>query len=283
MSYEISNILITNPKGIYIDCTFGGGGHSAYLLDKFKDIKIIAMDCDEDSQKHFKENQHIFGNRISFIRENFKNIKSACLSLGVQSADGILADIGVSSRQFDDMKRGFSFNSDILDMRMDNRNALTAKEIINDYEEEKLADIFYQYGQEYLSRPIAAAIIKRRMNGKINTAKELRNIISAIKKREGAIDPSTKVFQALRIYVNDELSNLKSFLENAPSILNTNGIISIISFHSLEDLIVKQNFKNNAKAQIYSLINKKVIAASPAEIKNNPRSRSAKLRAAKKI
>ncbi|MDR0822984.1 MAG: 16S rRNA (cytosine(1402)-N(4))-methyltransferase RsmH, partial [Endomicrobium sp.] len=179
MPYEISQVLITNPNGVFIDATFGGGGHSAYLLNKFKNIKMIAFDWDEASFNNFKENQNLFENRITFIRNNFKNIKPSLIAEGINCVDGILADIGVSSKQFDDIKRGFSFNSNFLDMRMDNRNPLTAQEIINTYDEEKLSDIFYQYGEEYRSRQISAAIIKRRERGIINTAQELRSIISS--------------------------------------------------------------------------------------------------------
>ncbi|MDR3049352.1 MAG: 16S rRNA (cytosine(1402)-N(4))-methyltransferase RsmH [Elusimicrobiota bacterium] len=283
MPYEISQVLISNPNGIFVDATFGGGGHSAYLLEKFKNIKIIAFDWDEDSFNNFSKNQNLFENRITFIRENFKNIRIALLARGISEVNGILADIGVSSKQFDDLKRGFSFNSDCLDMRMDNRNTLTAQEIINTYSQESLADIFYKYGQEYRSRQIAKAIIKRKARGIINTAQELRSIIVSVKRQEGKIDPATKVFQALRIVVNDELANLENLLDCAPTLLKSGGVFAIMSFHSLEDRLIKQNFKNNAKNGIYSLINRKVISPNIDEIKNNSRSASAKLRAVKRL
>jgi 16S rRNA (cytosine1402-N4)-methyltransferase len=283
MPLEVSNCLVNKLDGLYVDCTFGGGGHTAYLLEKFPNIKIIAFDCDEDAYKQFIENKKCFNNRVTFIRDNFKNIKQALSNINVYKVDGILADIGVSSKQFDDLSRGFSFNANVLDMRMDIRNPLTAKEIINTYSSKDLADIFYKYGQEYMARQIAYAIYVRRKRGIINTAVELQDIICSVKRQESRINPATKVFQALRIFVNKELSNLDLLLVQAPEILNSQGRIVIISFHSLEDKIVKLNFKQNAYNKIYKLLTKKVITATYEEVKTNPRSRSAKIRACEKI
>jgi 16S rRNA (cytosine1402-N4)-methyltransferase len=282
MPSEVSKYLINNPNGLYVDCTFGGGGHTIYLLNKFKNIKIVAFDWDEASSNKFFENENEFKNRVAFIRDNFKNIKKNLFGININKVDGILADIGVASKQLDDMGRGFSFNSNVLDMRMDKRNDLTAKEIINSYSREDLADIFYRYGEEYKSRHIANAIILRRKRGIINTASELKAIICSVKKTEGKTNPATKVFQALRIFINKELENLKILLSDAPGLLNSGGRIIIISFHSLEDRIVKQNFKQNANCGIYRTLTKKVITASQEEININHRSRSAKIRAAEK-
>jgi 16S rRNA (cytosine1402-N4)-methyltransferase len=283
MPSEVSQYLINNPDGLYIDATFGGGGHSKFLLEKHKNIKIAAFDWDEDAMEKYKEIENLFGKRIFFIRDNFKNIKQALYNINIKTVSGILADIGVSSKQFDDMSRGFSFNSKVLDMRMDLRNPLTAKEVLNSYPEQELADIFYQYGQERLSRPIAKAIIERRRRGSINSAQELRDLVCLIKKPFGKIDPSTQVFQALRIFINGELQNLTGLLEDAPSLLDTNGRLVIISFHSLEDKIVKTNIKENESKKLYKNLTKKVITASYQELMSNPRSRSAKIRAAEKI
>lgn len=283
MPFESSQYLINNPGGLYVDCTFGGGGHTAYLLEKFKDIKLIAIDWDADAQERFKEREAEFGGRVTFVRDNFKNIKNALRSLDIDKIDGILADVGVSSKQFDDMDRGFSFNAKVLDMRMDARNPLTARDVINSYPEEELADIFYKYGEEYRSRQIAKAIYERRKRGKINTAQELREIVASVKRPEGKINPATKVFQALRIFINEELENLETLLAGAPELLKTGGRIVIISFHSLEDRIVKQNFKNNSSEGVYKTLTKKVVTAQEEEMKLNPRSRSAKIRAAEKI
>lgn len=282
MPLETSQYLINKPDGLYVDCTFGGGGHTSYLLEKFKDIKIIAFDWDEDSLKNFCEREKYFNNRVTFLRDNFKNIKKDLVDINVNKVDGILADVGVSSKQIDDLNRGFSFNSNVLDMRMDKRNTLTAKEIINSYSSEDLADIFYKYGEEYKSRQIADAILLRRKRGIINTASELQLIICDVKKPAGKINPATKVFQALRIFVNGELENLETLLFDSRKLLNVGGRIVIISFHSLEDRIVKQNFKQNSDDSIYKILTKKVITASNEEIKINPRSRSAKIRVAEK-
>ena len=283
MPSESSQYLVNNPRGTYVDCTFGGGGHTLYLLEKHKDIKIVAFDWDENAFGQFKEREESFSGRAVFIRDNFKNIKRSLAQKGIDKVDGILADIGVSSKQFDDAERGFSFNSKVLDMRMDLRNPLTAKEIVNKYGEESMADIFYKYGEERFSRQIAEAIAIRRKKGIINTAQELQDIVRSVKRPEGKINPATKVFQALRIFVNAELDNLETLLNDAPSILNSGGRIVIISFHSLEDRIVKHNFRQNASGDIYKILTKKVVTASDDEIKRNPRSRSAKIRAAEKI
>jgi 16S rRNA (cytosine1402-N4)-methyltransferase len=282
MPLETSQYLINKPDGLYVDCTFGGGGHTSYLLEKFKDIKIIAFDWDEDSSKKFCEREKIFNDRVTFIRDNFKNIKKVLANINISRVDGILADVGVSSKQFDDLERGFSFNSNVLDMRMDKRNTLTAKEIINSYSSEDLADIFYKYGEEHKSRQIADAILLRRKRGIINTASELQLIICDAKRPERKVNPATKVFQALRIFVNGELENLETLLFDSLELLNVGGRIVIISFHSLEDRIVKQNFKHNSDRGIYKILTKKVIIASNEEIKINPRSRCAKIRAAEK-
>jgi 16S rRNA (cytosine1402-N4)-methyltransferase len=282
MLLETSRCLINKPGGLYVDCTFGDGGHTSYLLDKFKDIKIVAFDWDEGSSKRFIEKEKEFGGSVAFIRDNFKNIKKALSSLNINKVDGILADIGVSSKQFGDLDRGFSFNSGVLDMRMDKRTGLTAKEVVNSYSYEELADIFYKYGEERKSRKIASAILLRRKRGVINTASELQSVICSVKRPEGRINPATKVFQALRIFVNNELENLAVLLSDAPELLNVGGRTVIISFHSLEDRIVKRNFKRNSERGIYKILTKKVVTALKEEVKINSRSRSARIRAAEK-
>jgi 16S rRNA (cytosine1402-N4)-methyltransferase len=283
MPLEISQYLVNKPNGLYVDCTFGGGGHTSYLLNKFKDIKILALDWDEDALKRFLNKKKEFDGRVIFVRDNFKNIKKILRDMNINKVNGILADIGVSSRQFDNLNRGFSFNSTVLDMRMDRRGDLTAKKIINSYSREDLADIFYKYGEEYKSRQIADAIILRRKRGIINTAFELQALVYNVKGNIGRINPTTKIFQALRISVNDELNNLKSLLYDAPKLLNLTGRIVVASFHSLEDRLVKQNFKQNYNNRVYRILTKKPVTASRDEIKNNVRSRSAKMRSAEKV
>jgi 16S rRNA (cytosine1402-N4)-methyltransferase len=282
MLLETSQYLVNKPYGLYIDCTFGGGGHTFYLLNKFKNIRIIAFDWDEDALKRFLKKKKEFNKRVTFMRDNFKNIKKKLCDMNVSKVDGILADVGVSSRQFDDLGRGFSFNSTVLDMRMDRRSDLTAKEVVNSYSREELADIFYKYGEEHKSRQIADAIVLRRKRGTINTAFELQVLVCNVKGNIGKINPTTKIFQALRIFVNDELNNLKNLLSDAPKLLNPGGRMVIISFHSLEDRLVKQNFKQNSNDGIYRILTKKVVRASYDEIKINTRSRSAKMRSVEK-
>ncbi|MDR3281417.1 MAG: 16S rRNA (cytosine(1402)-N(4))-methyltransferase RsmH [Endomicrobium sp.] len=283
MPLEVSQYLVNKSNGLYVDCTFGFGGHTSLLLNKFKDIKIVAFDWDKDSEDRFLKREKGFGGRVIFIRDNFKNIKSRLSSINVNKVDGILADIGVSSKQFDDLNRGFSFNSCVLDMRMDKRNELTAKEVINSFSRKALASIFYRYGEEYKSRQITKAIFLHRKKGVINSAKELRDIVCSVKKTKYKIDPATKVFQALRIFVNDELENVETLVSVAPGLLNTKGRIVVVSFHSLEDRIVKQNFKQNLKDGKYKILTKKIVTPTHEEIRINPRIRSAKMRVAEKI
>jgi 16S rRNA (cytosine1402-N4)-methyltransferase len=284
MLSEVSQYLIKNIYGIYLDCTFGNGGHTFYLLNKFKNIKIVAIDWDEQSLHRF--NKYIKGNtfndRVIFIRENFRNIKQILSKLNIAKVDGILADIGISSQQLNDMSRGFSFKSPILDMRMDNRQTITAKTIINSTSAEELANIFYNYGEEYKSRKIASSIYYHRQQKIINSAKELQSIVCVAKRYKTSRHPATKVFQALRIVVNNELDNLQNLLSVIPKILNCTGRIVIISFHSLEDRIVKLNFKHNASNGIYKIITKKVLKVSKNELNKNFRARSARMRVAEK-
>ena len=282
MLKEVDNFLITKKDGYYVDCTFGGGGHSAYLLNKYPNIKIIAFDQDADALKYFNNNQNIQKNRIVFCNTNFRNILKELNRLNIKKVSGIFADLGVSSKQFDNKQRGFSFNSDtILDMRMDQSKTLSAYEVINTFSYDKLVDIFFAYGEESYSKQIAKKIVEERLKYTIKTCNQLHNIISAIKWKKSSIDPATKIFQALRIYVNDELGSLKELLNAIPLILDDNTRALFLTYHSLEDRIVKTAFKNFS---VYGLkiVNKKVIVASQEEIKENPRSRSAKMRVLEK-
>ena len=282
MLKEVDNFLITKKDGYYVDCTFGGGGHSAYLLNKYPNIKIIAFDQDADALKYFNNNQNIQKNRIVFCNTNFRNILKELNRLNIKKVSGIFADLGVSSKQFDNKQRGFSFNSDtMLDMRMDQSKTLSAYEVINTFSYDKLVDIFFAYGEESYSKQIAKKIVEERLKYTIKTCNQLHNIISAIKWKKNNIDPATKIFQALRIYVNDELGSLKELLNAIPLILDDNTRALFLTYHSLEDRIVKTAFKNFS---VYGLkiVNKKVIVASQEEIKENPRSRSAKMRVLEK-
>ncbi len=283
MVNEVEQYLITKDSGCYVDCTFGGGGHSLFLLKKYKNIKIIAFDQDADSLKRFNENKNLqeFKDRIIFCCDNFRNIEKKIKDLNIGKVNGLMADLGVSSKQLDDKERGFSFNSDsILDMRMDKKNNITAYDIVNSFDKDKLSEIFFKYGEERFCGQIAEKIVEERIKGTVKTCNQLKDIVCKIKSAKGKINPATKVFQALRIYVNDELGSLREMLNSIPEILDTNSRAVILTYHSLEDRIVKQTFRENKYLKV---INKKVIVADDKEIKENPRSRSAKLRAVEKL
>ncbi len=282
MLNEIDQYLITKDTGYYADCTFGGGGHSLYLLNKYKNINIIAFDQDTDSLKRFNENPELqkFKDRIIFCHDNFRNIKKNLQKLNIPKINGLLADLGVSSKQLDDKTRGFSFNSDdFLDMRMNKEQDLTAYEVVNTFSIEKMQDIFFKYGEESFSKQIAQKIVEERVKGNIKTCNQLKEIVCKVKWTKGKINPATKIFQALRIYVNDELGSLQEMLNFIPDVLDNGARATILTYHSLEDRIVKQSFKENKSLKI---INKKVIIATEQEVKKNPRSRSAKLRVVEK-
>jgi 16S rRNA (cytosine1402-N4)-methyltransferase len=275
LSQEVITGLNIQPGGNYLDLTVGGGGHSRLILESAEDVKITAVDQDEDALNAAKENLSEFGDRVNFIHSNFANYQFI-----ENSYDGILADLGVSSYHLDNPERGFSFrNTANLDMRMNQQQSLTAGDIINEWDEKELADIFFKYGEERLSRRIARRIIDKRP---FDTTTELANAIAYSvppKYRHGRIHPATRVFQALRIAVNDELKVLETLIEKAPNALIPGGRIAIISFHSLEDRPVKHGLRNSPLLRI---LTKKPIIATEEEIKQNPRSRSAKLRIAEK-
>jgi 16S rRNA (cytosine1402-N4)-methyltransferase len=275
LSQEVITGLNIQPGGNYLDLTVGGGGHSRLILETAEDVKVTCVDQDEDALKAAKENLSEFGDRVKFIHSNFANYQFI-----ENSFDGILADLGVSSYHLDHPERGFSFrNTANLDMRMNQQQSLTAGDIINEWDEKELADIFFKYGEERLSRRIARRIIEKRP---FDTTTELANAIAYSvppKYRHGRIHPATRVFQALRIAVNDELKVLETLIEKAPNALIPGGRIAIISFHSLEDRPVKHGLRNSDSLRV---LTKKPIIATEEEIKQNPRSRSAKLRIAEK-
>jgi len=268
-------------KSLVLDCTFGGGGHSKEILKKYPNIKIIALDQDQNVFKSFSDK------RISFKNINFRNLDEV---LDGQRADAIIFDLGLSSDQLENSGRGFSFmKSEPLLMTMKENpqpEDLTAKDIVNVWSEKSLADIIYGYGEERFSRRIAKGIVEARKKQKIETTgdlvKAIENSVPAVYKR-GRLHFATKTFQALRIAVNDELETLKIGLEKGFKVLNKEGRMAVISFHSLEDRIVKKFYKEKQKENKAILINKKPIIAKEEEKKNNPRSRSAKLRILEKI
>ncbi|MDY6781466.1 MAG: 16S rRNA (cytosine(1402)-N(4))-methyltransferase RsmH [Cyanobacteriota bacterium] len=273
LSRELLEGLAIRPGGQYLDATVGGGGHSSLILAIAPDVKIIAVDRDEEA---IAAAQLKLGDLAVFWQGNF-----ADYSPGEVKFDGIFADLGVSSPQLDCGDRGFSFQHDApLDMRMDRRQELTAAIAINHWDEKQLADLFYQYGEERYSRRIAKRIVEKRP---LQTTMQLANEVAAAvprKYRYGRIHPATRVFQALRIAVNGELESLEKFIEVAPTWLKAGGRMGIISFHSLEDRIVKHRFRDCPLLQI---VTKKPITAQPEEKAENPRARSAKLRVAERV
>lgn len=263
--------------GVYLDCTIGGGGHSDLILQAAENVRLVGIDRDEMAIAAAGEKLADYQNQVTFWRGNFCEYKPSLDLL----FDGILADLGVSSTQFDVAERGFSFReSGDLDMRMDNRQTLTAAEIVNHYKEVELANLIFKFGEERLSRRIASQIVEKRP---FQTTLELANAIAACvpsSYRHGRIHPATRTFQALRIVVNRELESLEKWLAVAPNWLKTGGKIAVITFHSLEDRIVKHTFREDDRLQV---LTKKVIIATDDENKANPRARSAKLRIAQKI
>lgn len=272
LSREVIEGLAIQSGGHYLDATVGGGGHSALILAAADQVRLSAIDQDETAIAAAKAK---LGDRVTFYHENFSEFDP-----GDTRFDGILADLGVSSVQLDVADRGFSFRQEAaLDMRMDRRQDLTAAEIVNHWEESKLADIFYTYGEERLSRRIAKRIVEQRP---FKTTTELADAIAhSVPKqyRYGRIHPATRVFQGLRIAVNRELEVLETLIAKAPLWLKPGGRIAIISFHSLEDRIVKHRLR---ESELLTVLTKKPIIAQEDEIRENVRSRSAKLRIAER-
>lgn len=280
--------LNIKPDGTYVDVTLGGGGHSKEILKRLNGTgHLYAFDQDEDAEKNWQEVASATPlNNFTFIRSNFRYLRNWMRYYGVEKIDGLLADLGVSSHHFDDEARGFSFRFDApLDMRMNKRAGRTAAEIVNKYEEEKIANILYIYGEFKNSRKIASAISKARKGKEIKTTMDLVYATNIKDKKDLA-----RLFQALRIEVNQEMAALKEMLTNATQLLKQNGRLSIITYHSLEDRMVKNiirrgNIEGKVIEDLYGKIDtplkpisNKVITPSNEEIQNNPRSRSAKLR-----
>lgn len=288
---ETIGALKIRPAGIYVDCTFGGGGHSKAILSQLgPEGRLIAFDQDADAEANLPDD-----GRVIFIPQNFRHLQRFLRLKGIAAVDGILADLGVSSHQFDQADRGFSirFNAD-LDMRMDRRQPLTAFEVLSTYSEQRLHKLFEQYGEVTNAKTLAKKIVELRDHAIINTIDGFKNAIRGIVKG----NPNkylAQVFQALRIEVNDELGALKEMLQQVPSLLKPGGRVAIITFHSLEDRLVKNFFRrgsydepdenpfiNTIPENPLSLITRKPVQASEQELRQNPRSRSARLRVAEK-
>lgn len=283
--------LNIHPDGIYIDVTFGGGGHSREILKHLSPKgHLYSFDQDKDAERNIVDDE-----RFTFVRSNFRYLKNWMRYYGIEHIDGLLADLGVSSHHFDAQERGFSFRFDgALDMRMNQRGQKTAADIVNEYSEEQLANVFYLYGELKNSRKLAAAIVRKRSEQPIITIGNFMEVIKPFFEREREKKEMAKVFQALRIEVNQEMDALKEMLQAASDLLRPGGRLSVLTYHSLEDRIVKnfikagnaegkmeKDFFGNVNAPLKA-VNNKVIMANDEEQELNPRSRSAKLRIAEK-
>jgi len=289
---EVLEYLDIHPDGIYVDCTFGGGGHSRAILQRLTEKgRLVVFDQDEDARRNIPDDD-----RVLFIPNNFRYLQRFLRLNGIDTVDGILADLGVSSHQFDEADRGFSIRFDAsLDMRMDQRQTKTAADVLNSYSEQQLHKLFEQYGEVTNSKTLARTIVEVRKMAPLKTIDNLKNALSPIVKG----NPNkylAQVFQALRIEVNDEMGALKEMLGQVPSVLKQGGRIAVITFHSIEDRIVKTFFKENTfdapeenpfatteRVKVLKAVNKKPIVATNEETKKNSRARSAKLRVAEKI
>lgn len=283
--------LNINPDGIYVDVTFGGGGHSKEILKRLSpNGHLYSFDQDKDAEQNI-----VADNRFTFVRSNFRYLKNWMRYYDIEYIDGLLADLGVSSHHFDAQERGFSFRFDgDLDMRMNQRGTKTAADIVNEYTEEQLANVFYLYGELKNSRKLAAAITRKRSERRIYTIGDFLEIIKPFFEREREKKEMAKVFQALRIEVNQEMDALKEMLQAASELLRPGGRLSVLTYHSLEDRIVKNFIKTgNVEGKMekdffgnintpFKAVNNKIIMASTEEQEKNPRSRSAKLRIAEK-
>lgn len=296
--------LQIHSGGIYVDVTFGGGGHSREILSRLDEQgHLYGFDQDADAERNILTtetvgvNARCFANdgRFTFVRSNFRYLKNWMRYYGVEKLDGLLADLGVSSHHLDDEERGFSFRFDApLDMRMNKRAEKTAADVVNEYDEERLADVFYLYGELKNSRHIASALVKARSVNRIVTTQDLLTTVEPLLKHEREKKDMAKLFQALRIEVNHEMEALREMLQAATELLRPGGRLSVITYHSLEDRIVKNmmktgNVEGKLRQDFYGhvvtplkLVNNKVITASAEELQANPRSRSAKLRIAEK-
>lgn len=293
---ESIELLSIKPDGVYVDGTFGRGGHTKEILSRLdKSGRIIAFDKDPDALAYAVE--HFKDKRLTLVHNSFASMKSHLASLGIERVDGVLLDLGVSSPQLDDKARGFSFRLDgPLDMRMDTTSGVSAKEWVNSAQEKELADVLWNYGEERFYKKIAKAIVDKRQVAPIETTKELAGIIdNAMPYKEKGKNPATRSFQAIRIFINNELGDLEHLLVDIPQLLAINGVMVVISFHSLEDRLVKNAFNDLTKAKHvpkwimaepelpnYQVIAKKV-KASAGELEENVRSRSSILRAIKHV
>ena len=298
---EAVNSLNLNENSIIVDATLGYGGHSSKILERIKRGHLFAFDQDSEVIPYSTNRLNAIGTNFTIIKSNFINMKNELLNLGITKVDGVLFDLGVSSPQLDNSDRGFSYHNDAkLDMRMDRENSFSAYDVVNNYDISKLTEIFNKYGESKFSRNIAKKIVEYRENKNIETTLELVEIIKTAVPMKFRIDkhPARQIFQAIRIEVNHELDVIEPALEDALSLLNVGGRVSVITFHSLEDKIVKKYFKRKCEIDSkvkglpnipeeylpdFKLVINKAITPSDEELKNNNRARSAKLRVIERI
>lgn len=302
MREECIDALDIKPDGVYVDCTLGGGGHSELIAQKLSNGRLIGIDQDSDALNAASKRLEKYSEKITLVKDNFSNIKSVLQTLGIAAADGVLFDLGVSSYQLDNAQRGFSYRFDApLDMRMSHEGAITAKDIVNTYSQRELSEIIFEYGEEKNARKIAAQIVKSRQSSPIETTYQLNDIIKRAfppAARYGEKHPSKRTYQALRIEVNGELAILESAVRDAVDILKPSGRIAVMTFHSLEDRIVKNVFRDLStgctcnknipvcichRTEKIKLITGKPVTAGRDELEKNLRSKPAKLRAAEKL
>lgn len=298
---ESIQALNLNEESIVVDCTLGYGGHSSNILNRIKRGHLFAFDQDSEAIRYSTDRLSKIGTNFTIIKNNFVNLKEELIKLNCDKVDAFLFDLGVSSPQLDDKERGFSYHEDArLDMRMDRNNPLSAYEVVNNYSKEELTDIFYKYGEDKFSRNIAKKICEYRENKPIETTLELVDIIKSAVPIKFRLDkhPARQIFQAIRIEVNHELDVIEPALEQALSLLNVGGRVAVITFHSLEDRIVKNYFKQKTAIDDkvkglpnipdmylpdFKLVINKAIVPSDIELKENQRARSAKLRVIERI
>ncbi|WP_336160312.1 16S rRNA (cytosine(1402)-N(4))-methyltransferase RsmH [Fusobacterium polymorphum] len=298
--YETLDNLVINPDGIYIDCTLGGGSHSEGILERLSDKGLlISIDQDTNAIEYSKKRLEKFGSKWKVFKGNFENIDTIAYMAGVDKVDGILMDIGVSSKQLDDPDRGFSYRYDVkLDMRMNTEQKISAYDVVNTYSEEQLSKIIFEYGEERHARKIAKLIVEERKSSSIEKTSNLITLIKRAYPERASKHPAKKTFQAIRIEVNRELEVLENAMSKAVELLKVGGRLAIITFHSLEDRIVKNKFKDLATAckcpkdipicmcggvKKFEIITKKPIIPIDDELKNNNRAHSSKLRILERI
>lgn len=287
MCVEAIDCLRLKPGLTVVDATIGTAGHASKILEAIAPSgRLIGIDRDADSLAIAEENLKRYKNNVTLVHSDFRNIDKVLDSLNIGQVDGILFDLGVSSYQLDTKERGFSFRYDApLDMRMDKTSYIAAYDLVNNLTEKEISDILWSFGQERWHKPIAKHLVRERLGVPVSTTAQLRDIVlKAIPRKFGRsrIHPATRTFQALRIAVNRELEALEEALSKVPRFLKKGGVISVISFHSLEDRIVKHNFKDLGQEGIYQVITKKPITPEEGEVADNPRARSGKLRAARR-